>query len=38
LQQLPQLTNVSSDLLAKAPQLYIAINRDQAYRFGISAQ
>jgi multidrug efflux pump subunit AcrB len=38
LQMLPQLTNVSSDLLAKAPQLNVKINRDHASRFGISAQ
>jgi hydrophobe/amphiphile efflux-1 (HAE1) family protein len=35
---LPQLTDVSSDLLANAPQLKITINRDQASRFGISPQ
>jgi hydrophobe/amphiphile efflux-1 (HAE1) family protein len=33
---LPQLADVSSDLLANAPQLKISINRDQASRFGIS--
>jgi hydrophobe/amphiphile efflux-1 (HAE1) family protein len=38
MQNLPELTNVSSDLLAKAPQLNVTINRDQASRFGISAQ
>jgi hydrophobe/amphiphile efflux-1 (HAE1) family protein len=38
LQTLPQLTNVSSDLLARAPQLNFKINRDHASRFGISAQ
>jgi HAE1 family hydrophobic/amphiphilic exporter-1 len=38
MQTLPQLTNVSSDLLAKAPQLNVKINRDHASRFGISAQ
>jgi HAE1 family hydrophobic/amphiphilic exporter-1 len=38
MQTLPEVTNVSSDLLAKAPQLNVAINRDQASRFGISAQ
>jgi multidrug efflux pump subunit AcrB len=32
------LTNVSSDLLANSPQLKVTINRDQASRFGISAQ
>src|SRR5262249_34002601 len=35
---LPQLADVSSDLLANAPQLKITINRDQASRFGISPQ
>jgi multidrug efflux pump subunit AcrB len=35
---LPELTNVSSDLLANSPQLKVTINRDQASRFGISAQ
>jgi HAE1 family hydrophobic/amphiphilic exporter-1 len=38
LRTLPQLADVSSDLLANAPQLKISINRDQASRFGISAQ
>jgi HAE1 family hydrophobic/amphiphilic exporter-1 len=35
---LPELADVSSDLLANAPQLKITINRDQASRFGISPQ
>src|SRR5260370_38165535 len=35
---LRQLADVSSDLLANAPQLKITINRDQASRFGISPQ
>ncbi|HEY2134371.1 MAG TPA: efflux RND transporter permease subunit [Xanthobacteraceae bacterium] len=35
---LPELTDVSSDLLANAPQLKITINRDQASRFGITPQ
>jgi hydrophobe/amphiphile efflux-1 (HAE1) family protein len=35
---LPQLADVSSDLFANAPQLKVTINRDQASRFGISAQ
>jgi hydrophobe/amphiphile efflux-1 (HAE1) family protein len=35
---LPELADVSSDLLASAPQLKITINRDQASRFGISPQ
>jgi hydrophobe/amphiphile efflux-1 (HAE1) family protein len=35
---LPQLADVSSDLLANAPQLKITINRDQAARFGITPQ
>src|SRR5262249_56546284 len=34
----PELIDVSSDLLASAPQLKVTINRDQAARFGISAQ
>jgi hydrophobe/amphiphile efflux-1 (HAE1) family protein len=38
LRSLPQLADVSSDLLANAPQLKITINRDQASRFGISPQ
>ena len=38
LRTLPQLADVSSDLLANAPQLRLAINRDQAARFGISPQ
>ena len=36
LKTLPQLADVSSDLLANAPQLKITINRDQAARFGIT--
>jgi len=35
---LPELVDVSSDLLSSAPQLKITINRDQASRFGISPQ
>jgi hydrophobe/amphiphile efflux-1 (HAE1) family protein len=35
---LPELVDVASDLLARAPQLKLTINRDQAARFGISAQ
>jgi hydrophobe/amphiphile efflux-1 (HAE1) family protein len=35
---LPELADASSDLLASAPQLKVAINRDQASRFGIAAQ
>ncbi len=35
---LPELTDVGSDLLFRAPQLKLTINRDQASRFGISAQ
>ncbi len=38
LRTLPQLADVTSDLLANAPQLKITINRDQAARFGISPQ
>jgi hydrophobe/amphiphile efflux-1 (HAE1) family protein len=35
---LPELVDVGSDLLFRAPQLKVTINRDQASRFGISAQ
>jgi hydrophobe/amphiphile efflux-1 (HAE1) family protein len=35
---LPQLADVSSDLLANAPQLKVTINRDQAARFGVTPQ
>ncbi|TAM04097.1 MAG: acriflavine resistance protein B, partial [Pusillimonas sp.] len=35
---LPELADVSTDLLADAPLLTIDINRDQAGRFGISPQ
>jgi hydrophobe/amphiphile efflux-1 (HAE1) family protein len=35
---LPELAEASTDLLANAPQLKVTINRDQASRFGISAQ
>ena len=35
---MPQLADVSTDLLSNAPQLKITINRDQASRFGISPQ
>jgi hydrophobe/amphiphile efflux-1 (HAE1) family protein len=38
MQRLPELANVSSDLLARSPLLNVTINRDQASRFGISAQ
>jgi HAE1 family hydrophobic/amphiphilic exporter-1 len=38
LRTLPQLSDVTSDLLANAPQLQVTINRDQAARFGISMQ
>ena len=38
LKTLPQLADVTSDLLANAPKLQITINRDQAARFGISPQ
>ena len=38
LQALPQLADVSTDLLANSPQLKITINRDQAARFGITPQ
>ena len=35
---LPQIADVASDLQANAPQIKVTINRDQAARFGISAQ
>jgi HAE1 family hydrophobic/amphiphilic exporter-1 len=35
---LPEITDAASDLLANAPQLKLAINRDSASRFGISPQ
>jgi multidrug efflux pump subunit AcrB len=35
---LPQIADAASDLLAEAPQIKLTINRDQAARFGISAQ
>jgi hydrophobe/amphiphile efflux-1 (HAE1) family protein len=35
---LPQITDAATDLLANGPQLELAINRDQASRFGISPQ
>jgi HAE1 family hydrophobic/amphiphilic exporter-1 len=35
---LPQIVDVGTDLLSNAPQLKVTINRDQASRFGISAQ
>jgi hydrophobe/amphiphile efflux-1 (HAE1) family protein len=35
---LPQLSDVGTDLLSGAPQLKVTINRDQAARFGITAQ
>jgi hydrophobe/amphiphile efflux-1 (HAE1) family protein len=38
LKTLPQLTDVGTDLLSGAPQLKVTINRDQAARFGITAQ
>ena len=38
LRTLPQIVDVASDLLSNAPQLKVSINRDQASRFGISAQ
>ena len=38
LKTVPQLADVTSDLLANAPRLQITISRDQASRFGISAQ
>ena len=38
LKTLPELTDVSSDLLANAPQFTVSINRDQAARFGVQPQ
>jgi hydrophobe/amphiphile efflux-1 (HAE1) family protein len=38
LRTVPELADVTSDLLANAPKLQITINRDQASRFGISPQ
>ncbi len=38
LRTLPELVDVSSDLMAEAPRLKITINRDQAARFGITPQ
>ena len=35
---LPEVADVGTDLLSSAPQLQVSINRDQAGRFGISAQ
>jgi multidrug efflux pump subunit AcrB len=38
LHTLPDLIDVSSDLLADAPRLMVTINRDQVARFGITPQ
>jgi HAE1 family hydrophobic/amphiphilic exporter-1 len=38
LQTVPQIVDVGTDMLSSAPQLKVTINRDQASRFGISAQ
>ena len=38
LKTVPELRDVSTDLLASAPRLRVTINRDQASRFGITAQ
>ncbi len=38
LRTLPQLADVSTDILAIAPRLRVTINRDQASRFGITPQ
>jgi hydrophobe/amphiphile efflux-1 (HAE1) family protein len=35
---LPELADAGTDLLSGAPQLLVTINRDQAARFGITAQ
>jgi multidrug efflux pump subunit AcrB len=38
LRTVPQIVDVGTDMLSGAPQLKVTINRDQASRFGISAQ
>jgi hydrophobe/amphiphile efflux-1 (HAE1) family protein len=38
LKTVPEIVDVGTDLLSNAPQLKVTINRDQASRFGISAQ
>jgi hydrophobe/amphiphile efflux-1 (HAE1) family protein len=38
LKTVPQIADAGTDLLSSAPQLKVTINRDQASRFGISAQ
>ncbi|HTP91197.1 MAG TPA: efflux RND transporter permease subunit [Xanthobacteraceae bacterium] len=38
LRTIPELRDVSTDLLASAPRLRVTINRDQAARFGITPQ
>jgi multidrug efflux pump subunit AcrB len=38
LRTMPEVVDVGTDLLSAAPQLKVTINRDQASRFGISAQ
>jgi hydrophobe/amphiphile efflux-1 (HAE1) family protein len=38
MRSLPEIVDVGTDLLSNAPQLKVTINRDQASRFGISAQ
>jgi hydrophobe/amphiphile efflux-1 (HAE1) family protein len=35
---LPEVVDVGTDLMSSSPQLRVTINRDQASRFGISAQ
>ncbi len=35
---LPEIVDVATDLMSRGPQLKVTINRDQASRFGISAQ
>jgi hydrophobe/amphiphile efflux-1 (HAE1) family protein len=38
LRTVPEIVDVGTDLLSSAPQLKVTINRDEASRFGISAQ
>jgi hydrophobe/amphiphile efflux-1 (HAE1) family protein len=38
LKTVPEIVDVGTDLLSSGPQLKVTINRDQASRFGISAQ
>ncbi|MCI0703368.1 MAG: efflux RND transporter permease subunit, partial [Planctomycetia bacterium] len=38
LKRMPELTEVSSDLLVRSPQLIVTINRDKAMALGVSAR